>query len=586
MDEAGEEDVGEEGAFEEKSPSSQFRSKVTVKEEVIEIEPGEEEFIAQEEVTYGEDTSAKEKEADVTEETETETVGEVVDAGPVQENNPDLVMIPNQPSKSTEIRSERSRAIAQPFLGGGKSYAAAAAEILAPKSARAVEEEEVEESADAPPASEEQQRAEAKPEVNLNELEKEKERLQQLLSKLANKQRLEQHEASIVADAYIRNLSQSKAGKSVSSAGHSASSTPKHVAPGEATERVLEEASGAQQVLADPEPAVVESEELVQEETIVEEEVAISDENVPDVAVDVTGPRGETAGTDSAAEAAEAGNAEVEEAMLPREQPMDERRLRKEQKKKDKEQRSLIRRHFKEKERHKRRVEQMRVPGQKVISALEDNEENVVDEEDNTLGPSGENRATGDKSGPDRGVGTSGSSESPMSLAKASEGVRAKLSVDSLSRTSSYEEPGRESSASSAQSFQTAGRGADDGRSSKTLTPVSGESPASANSPAAAKAKLSRSAAFVQSLTPNSAADKSLDDATRMAPPTRKTPLSASPYTSKSSSHDKSSHPSRKGNSSDSPSPLLAKQHRVNQRPEHSRRYRGILFHFLCAMKY
>ncbi|XP_076804995.1 uncharacterized protein LOC143448925 isoform X4 [Clavelina lepadiformis] len=318
-----------EAVDEEREPSTQFRSRVIVKEEIIEVMPDA-------------DMSNSPLEG-VCEQIEVEVVEDIEELKDVKRKS----------RWEPEVKAPKTTptvAIAQPFHTGYRPY-----ESLIPTETSA----EVEVTS----SSVKQESSEPKKE-KLSQLEQEKERLERLLHKLDTDTKLGEDEANQVADVVIKEMAskmkikiqeKKEADSSLSSIQQEENViVPVEIAKQDESLHQIEEDITFSEDQAQY-PEVVET--IVEEEVTAEE--IFTDTDFPQLPVVEDPPTSEVNPI----------NVDVGRDYVKDDSSEKEKRRR------EKEQRSLIRKKLKEQERHKRKVEQMRGPSQKIVSSLLDEEE-------------------------------------------------------------------------------------------------------------------------------------------------------------------------------------------------------------------
>lgn len=207
----------------------------------------------------------------------------------------------------------------------------------------------------------------------LVKLEEEKAKLQALLEKLDSKQELVAEEASQVADVYLSEvanrfkskiqLKNEKKIKLQSGAGANESQKIEVVQESFVDDRLVPEVISEEievEQVADPP-------EIVEEQMIVEEEVSLAEEAVyEDTGTEIPSVLNSDSPASSQSKLLESNNSERREAEMS---------TLKSKYQSEKYQRSLLKKQKKEKEWHKRQVDQMRGPSQKIVSSILDEED-------------------------------------------------------------------------------------------------------------------------------------------------------------------------------------------------------------------
>ena len=313
-----------------KEPSSEFRPKIVVREEVIEVEAESEEEVKESISPFAAEEDAREKK---------------------KKSRWD-------PKEEKKVKSGPKVAIAQPFHTSLSPFMTSKAMTESQE-----ESDELVDSASASgtPVSESQQK--------LSHLEEEKKQLQALLMKLDAKQQLEGDEASQVADIYLAEVASKIKAKQAKK--EKKQRTPRSDIASPAQVKVEEILQDPDLEQPDENPDEIsqslEIPEMIEEQTIVEEEVTLNDDVAYVDAPDIT----------STSEVPQ------ERSISIHTQPQENIQLSsdvtqvkefKSERQKEKYQRSLLRKQKKERERHKRKVERMRGPSQKIVSSMLDEE--------------------------------------------------------------------------------------------------------------------------------------------------------------------------------------------------------------------
>ena len=290
-----------------KEPSAEFRPKLEVREEIIEVAP----------------------------ESDEEDISLV----------PEVVQVERKEKKSRWEREEKRAApnIAQPFHAPLNPLMTSQTEL--PAQSNTENQDQV--SDESPEASIQSTESKEK----LSRLEEEKAQLQALLSKLDSKQELLGDEVSQVADVYLDNI-KSKHTKKPQKTPASDENSP--IKLDEATPSVEDETTREEAV--EEVNQTIDIPEMIEEQTIVEEEVTSNDEMVYCDTLDATST----------------AVPEVQRTCDSKETQRTEDHVS--ERIKAKQQRSLLRKQKKDRERHKRKVDKMRGPSQNIISSIVDEE--------------------------------------------------------------------------------------------------------------------------------------------------------------------------------------------------------------------
>ena len=308
-----------------KEPSGQFRPKIVVREEVVEVESDENPSIAATTVEEGREDSA---------------------------SNDDNAAETKADKKSRWAREETKQAasahkvaMAQPFHRGYQPI------VTSPVQSK-LEEDDAIPSPDTTEAAE--STGSGSSQEKLSRLEEEKAQIQALLLKIDTKQALVPEEESQVKDIYFAEMANKL--KSSHQAKKGKGKTAQSNTGGEEfhtlnmKEKMIVEEQPGKEIELDE----VEAPEAIEEQTIVEEVV-------DEIAYDAF-----ATGTVEAI---------VDESVIVTSQEIPN--SKESQRQKEKRQRSLLKKHRKEKERHKRKVGRMRGPSQGVVSSMLDSEEEL-----------------------------------------------------------------------------------------------------------------------------------------------------------------------------------------------------------------
>nr|CAB3266529.1 msx2-interacting protein [Phallusia mammillata] len=516
MDEAIDDEVLDSGP-EAREPSSQFRPRLSVKEEDIEVMPEME--VTEEVIDHSVDLQ------------ETEEV-ELEDKEHVPEES--------VPSVPVTKKSVGKVAIAQPFVSSYNPYsstivsATALMPVQVTKHKQGTEHSDIKKSENETPDQ---------PASNLTELEKEKLHLEQLLSKLDSEQKLEPKEAGEVADIYITGITQ----KLKSHGKKDNKENPKA--------KELEISEAEEQPLTTAETTPVDTLEIQKPDIpvaapehhpVIDEVVAASDEEVitevvEDEVVMVTNEEPVPVPIHTE----EQKDKDVDLSKSYRKQ-MEAQRL-KEQKRKEKELKSLLKKQRKEQERQSKLVQKMRGPSQAIISAVDEEEET-----ESSL--DGSSQAT------------------PVSnvLSASDTTPHTEIMAESTKHDAVFHEQKKADASNGDKDTPVAAQEKIGKHAEQVMQLEVEETKEIKKSPHVQKKEDHRPENRDIHKQPGS---KASETAAKMAPPTNKTPIQVSPYTPKSaSSLGKSSQTSHRSSSSNTntPSPSQPKRkphHHPEQHP-------------------
>ena len=326
-------------------PSSQFRPKLVVREEVVEVDPESDDH-----------------------EDDSKSSSDVSDS--VEEHNEESQWQHDAPLPTSAARPRV--AIAQPFFTAVQPYDIQVA-MTGKTPDQTVEYDETNENTSQETLEGENESADSQ--EKLVRLEEEKAKLQALLEKLDSKQQLVAEEASQVADVYLNEVANRFKSKLNAKKEKKMKKEANANVPQPVEELAVEEEDVDDKVLSEviseeiEVEQVVEGPEIVEEHMIVEEEVSLAEEAVFEEAGSEITPTIREAVLSPSQSIPESTDSKAgkEEASVTSRFKSDHH--------KEKYHRSLLKKQKKETARHKRKVEQMRGPSQTIVSSMIDEED-------------------------------------------------------------------------------------------------------------------------------------------------------------------------------------------------------------------